>query len=118
MKKSLLLKLLLLAAIVASIHPNSSHAQGKTYWWNDAVFYEIFVRSFYDSNGNGNGDLQGLIQKLYYLNDGDPATTSDLGVTGIWLMPIWQSPSYHGYDVTDYRSIEQEYGTLNDFHAL
>ena len=71
-------------------------------WWNDTVFYEIFVRSFSDSNGDGVGDLNGLIQKLDYLNDGDPATTTDLGVTGIWLMPIAESPSYHGYDVTDY----------------
>jgi glycosidase len=59
-----------------------------------------------------------LIQKLDYLNDGNPATSSDLGVTGIWLMPISESPSYHGYDVTDYRSIERDYGTLADFHAL
>jgi glycosidase len=76
------------------------------------------VRSFYDSNGNGIGDLKGLIQKLNYLNDGNPATSSDLGVTGIWLMPISESPSYHGYDVTDYRSIERDYGTVADFHAL
>jgi len=52
------------------------------------------------------------------LNDGNPATNTDLGVTGIWLMPISESPSYHGYDVTDYRSIERDYGTLADFHAL
>ncbi len=53
-----------------------------------------------------------------YLNDGNPATNTDLGVTGLWLMPISESPSYHGYDVTDYRSIERDYGTLADFHAL
>lgn len=86
-----------------------------TYWWNDAVFYEIFVRSFYDSDGNGKGDFQGLIEKLDYLNDGDPATNSDLGITGIWLMPINQSPSYHGYDVTDYRTVESDYGSNEDF---
>jgi len=57
-------------------------------WWNDAVFYEMTVRSFYDSNGDGFGDFNGLIQKLDYLNDNDPNTTADLGVTGIWLMPI------------------------------
>lgn len=108
----------LLAAIAAGFTPNSSHAQQQTYWWNDAVFYEIFVRSFYDSNGDGIGDLKGLIQKLDYLNDGNPATHTDLGVTGLWLMPISESPSYHGYDVTDYRSIERDYGTLVDFHAL
>ncbi|MGM0581364.1 MAG: alpha-amylase family glycosyl hydrolase [Bacteroidota bacterium] len=86
-----------------------------TYWWNEAVFYEIFVRSFYDSDGDGIGDFQGLIQKLDYLNDGNPATHHDLGVNGIWLMPIHQSPSYHGYDVTDYREIESDYGTNEDF---
>ncbi len=86
-----------------------------TYWWNDAVFYEIFVRSFYDADGDGIGDFQGLIQKLDYLNDGNPATHHDLGVNGIWLMPIHQSPSYHGYDVTNYREIESDYGTNEDF---
>jgi glycosidase len=110
------LKSLWLVAACFSAH--SSYAQQKTYWWNDAIFYEIFVRSFYDSNGDGIGDIKGLIQKLDYLNDGNPATRSDLGVTGIWLMPISESPSYHGYDVTDYRSIERDYGTLADFHAL
>ena len=87
-------------------------------WWNDAVFYEIFVRSFYDSNADGVGDLQGIIQKLDYLNDGNPNTDTDLGVTALWLMPIFPSPSYHGYDVTDYRNIDEEYGNMNDFKAL
>ena len=87
-------------------------------WWNDTVFYEIFVRSFSDSNGDGVGDLNGLIQKLDYLNDGDPATTTDLGVTGIWLMPIAESPSYHGYDVSDYTQVDREYGTNADFKRL
>lgn len=84
-------------------------------WWNESVFYEIFVRSFYDSDGDGIGDFQGIIEKLDYLNDGDPTTTSDLGITGIWLMPIHDSPSYHGYDVNDYRSINPDYGTMDDF---
>ncbi len=84
-------------------------------WWNDRVFYEIFVRSFYDSDGDGIGDIQGIIQRLDYLNDGDPTTNTDLGITGIWLMPINPSPSYHGYDVTDYFDINPDYGTLDDF---
>jgi alpha-amylase len=79
-------------------------------WWNDSIFYEVFVRSFYDSNGDGIGDLNGLIQKLDYLHD--------LGVTGLWLMPIHPSPSYHGYDVTDYYSVNPDYGTLDDFKRL
>ncbi len=87
-------------------------------WWNDRVFYEVFVRSFHDSDGDGIGDLPGLIQKLDYLNDGDPATTDDLGVTGLWLMPVTEAASYHGYDVTDYRAIEQDYGTADDFAQL
>ena len=87
-------------------------------WWADRVFYEVFVRSFADSDGDGIGDLRGLTQRLDYLNDGDPATTDDLGVTGLWLMPIAESPSYHGYDVTDYRAIEADYGTADDFRAL
>jgi glycosidase len=87
-------------------------------WWNDAVFYEVFVRSFKDSDGDGKGDINGLIEKLDYLNDGDPATTTDLGVTGLWLMPINESPSYHGYDVVDYYSVEQDYGTIEDFKRL
>ncbi len=96
----------------------SGQTPANTYWWNDAVFYEVFVRSFKDSDGDGKGDFKGLIEKLDYLNDGDPSTHTDLGVTGIWLMPIQQSPSYHGYDVTDYRTVEQDYGTNEDFKTF
>ena len=87
-------------------------------WWNDSIFYEIFVRSFFDSDGDGIGDLNGIVQKLDTLNDGDPETDTDLGITGIWLMPIFPSPSYHGYDVTDYYDINPEYGTMDDFYNL
>lgn len=87
-------------------------------WWNDTIFYELTVRSFYDSNQDGVGDFNGLIEKLDYLNDGDPATTTDLGVTGIWLLPIFASPSQHGYDVTDYYAVNPRYGTLDDFRRL
>ncbi len=90
----------------------------ELHWWNDAIFYEIFVRSFYDSDGDGIGDFQGIIEKLDYLNDGDPETTDDLGITGIWLMPTNPSPSYHGYDVTDYYGIESDYGTMEDFQEF
>ena len=83
-------------------------------WWNDRVFYEVFIRSFADSDGDGIGDLRGAIERLDYLNDGDPATTADLGVTGIWLMPVFASPSYHGYDVVDYRVVEEDYGSFED----
>ncbi len=92
-------------------------------WWDGAVFYEVFVRSFADSADgpladDGIGDLRGLIDKLDYLNDGDPDTHDDLGVTGIWLMPIMQSSSYHGYDTTDYYAVEDDYGTNEDFREL
>ena len=74
------------------------------------VFYEIFVRSFADSDGDGVGDLNGITAKLDYLDD--------LGVSGIWLTPIHPSDSYHGYDVIDYKGIKAEYGTMEDFEKL
>lgn len=74
------------------------------------VYYEIFVRSFADSDGDGIGDFKGATAKLDYLEE--------LGIEGIWLMPINPSPSYHGYDVTDYRDINPEYGTLEDFKTF
>ena len=73
-------------------------------------YYEIFVYSFYDSNGDGIGDLDGVTSKLEYVRD--------MGYTGIWLMPIHSSPSYHKYDVEDYYSIDKKYGTLEDFEEL
>ncbi len=87
-------------------------------WANGAVFYEVFVRSFQDSNGDGKGDLQGLISRLDYLNDGNPATDTDLEVDALWLMPVFASPSYHGYDTTDYENINPDYGTNADFQRL
>jgi alpha-amylase len=74
------------------------------------VYYEIFVRSFQDSDGDGMGDFQGVIQRLDYLES--------LGITGIWFMPIHPSPSYHGYDVTDYYKVNPDYGTVDDFKTL
>jgi len=89
-----------------------------TAWWGDRVFYEVFARSFADSDGDGIGDLRGLTAHLDDLNDGDPSTADDLGVTGLWLMPIAESPSYHGYDVVDYGAVERDYGTAADLRAL
>lgn len=85
---------------------------------NYRTYYEVFVYSFCDSDGDGVGDLQGLISKLDYINDGDGATDTDLGCNGIWLMPVNPSPTYHKYDVTDYYAIDEAYGTLEDFQAL
>ena len=77
---------------------------------NNRNYYEIFVSSFYDSNGDGTGDIKGIIEKLDYI--------TDLGFNGIWLMPIMPSPTYHKYDVTDYYSIDPSYGNLDDFKQL
>ncbi|HPF69984.1 MAG TPA: alpha-amylase family glycosyl hydrolase, partial [Candidatus Krumholzibacteria bacterium] len=93
-------------------------AGGELHWWNDTVFYEIFVRSFQDGDGDGIGDFAGLTARLDQLNDGDPATDTDLGITGIWLMPINDAPSYHGYDATGYTAINPDYGTLEDFETF
>ena len=79
-------------------------------WWNDIVFYELFVRSFRDSDGDGVGDFNGITEKLDYLQK--------LGIKGLWLMPINPSPSYHGYHVTDYYDVESDYGTMDDFKNL
>lgn len=90
--------------------PPEAHAAGVAgpgplAWASGAVFYEVFVRSFQDGDGDGKGDLLGLIARLDYLNDGNPATETDLGVDALWLMPVFASPSYHGYDTTDYEMI-------------
>ena len=77
---------------------------------NGSMSYEIFVRSFYDSDGNGKGDLGGVAAKIPYL--------ADLGIKTLWLMPIHKSPSYHGYDVSDYYSVNNDYGTLSDFDNM
>src|SRR5207247_7357761 len=89
--------LTLLALLVqTSAHPN--------------VCYEVFVRSFYDSNGDGIGDLRGLTQKLDYI--------AGLGADCVWLMPVAESPSYHGYDLTHYYKVERDYGTNDDFRVF
>ena len=85
---------------------------------NYRTYYEVFVYSFYDSDGDGIGDLKGLTENLDYINDGDPETDTDLGCNGIWLMPIMPSTTYHKYDVTDYEAIDPEYGTMDDFTTL
>jgi alpha-amylase len=83
------------------------------------LVYEIFVRSFADSNGDGVGDLNGVTAKLdTYLNDGRPETDHDLEVGVLWLMPVFPSPTYHGYNVTDFRAINPAYGSLADFKTL
>ena len=82
------------------------------------VCYEVFVRSFADADGDGVGDLRGLISHLDYINDGNPGSTTDLGASCVWLMPIAKSVSYHGYDVTDYYHVDPRYGTDEEFREL
>ena len=85
---------------------------------NNRVFYEIFVGSFSDSNGDGIGDLRGIINRMDYLNDGDPDSGLSLGVEGIWLTPVFLSPSYHKYDVADFYTIDPDFGTMDDLKEL
>ena len=85
---------------------------------NARVYYHIFVGSFSDSNGDGTGDLRGIINRFDYLNDGDDNSGLSLGVEGIWLSPIFISPSYHKYDVTDYYKIDPKFGTMEDLQEL
>jgi len=119
------LSLVALAALAACTArtppPAPSVARSATsapVWTRGGVCYEVFVRSFYDSNGDGVGDLRGLIQKLDYINDGNAASSRSLGASCIWLMPVAASPSYHGYDVSDYYRVEPAYGTNDDFKQL
>ena len=98
--------------------PGGEGSGGEAKPWAGRTWYEVFVRSFADSDGDGVGDLAGLTSRLDYLNDGDPATTTDLGVGGIWLMPVAEAISYHGYDVVDYTSVERDYGDAEALRAL
>ena len=83
----------------------------KKAWWKESVVYQIYPRSFYDSNGDGIGDLRGIIQKLDYLKE--------LGVSVVWLSPVYKSPNDdNGYDISDYQDIMDEFGTLADWREL
>ena len=83
----------------------------KNRWYKDMVFYQIWPRSFCDGNGDGIGDLQGVLSRLDYLKY--------LGVDGIWFSPLYASPNADmGYDISDYYSINPEYGTLEEFKAV
>lgn len=107
---TLALLLALITACAPSPAPIPTATATPVSWWRNAIFYEVFVRSFSDSNGDGIGDFNGLTQKLDYIQS--------LGVNALWLMPIHPSPSYHGYDVIDYYAVNPQYGTLDDFKQL
>ena len=91
--------------------PAGAAAESERDWWKNAVIYEIYPRSFQDSNGDGIGDLNGITARLDYLKT--------LGVDAIWLTPVYPSPQVDfGYDISDYRNIDPQYGTLADFDRL
>lgn len=98
------------AAVTTSMEQLNSKNEADIIDDNYRTCYEVFVHSFYDSNDDGIGDLNGLAKKLDYIQD--------LGCNEIWMMPIMPSPSYHKYDITDYENIDPQYGTLDDFDNL
>ena len=101
----------LLAVLFLQILAVQLEAQeAKNYWPKAGVTYEIFVQSFNDSNGDGIGDFNGVTEKLDYIKE--------LGANAIWFMPIMPSPTYHKYDVTDYKAVHPDYGTMADFKRL
>jgi alpha-glucosidase len=119
MKKKIFLRMLTLFISAACIAPIAGFAQTSAHavdaeghqWWQHAVFYEIYPRSFADSNNDGVGDLKGIASKLDYLKN--------LGVDAIWISPCFPSPQVDfGYDVSDYENIDPMYGTLADFDLL
>ncbi len=133
MKKtlSLILSLLLLVSLLAACGQEGGAKKGGEYVVSDEalksdyvtddnarVFYEIFVGSFSDSDGDGCGDLRGIINRMDYRNDGDQNSGKSLGIEGIWLTPIFESPSYHKYDVKDYYTIDPKFGTMEDLQEL
>jgi alpha-glucosidase len=106
-----LLLSILLASQPAAAAVKSQNARGKTPWWKHAVFYEIYPRSFKDSDGDGVGDLNGITSELDYL--------ATLGVDAVWITPFYPSPQVDfGYDVSDYESVDPQFGTLADFDRL
>lgn len=105
----ILLVLLLLHTTISCKRDKSNKVISDVYPLNDN-YYQILVRSYADSNNDGIGDFNGITKRLPYLKD--------LGITGLWLMPINPSPTYHGYDVLDYYDVEDDYGSLDDFKTL
>src|SRR5712672_2702182 len=110
-------RMIVAALLATGLFPFSAGAQQQKVdaeghpWWRHAVFYEIYPRSFADSNNDGIGDLNGIASKLDYLKD--------LGVDAIWITPCFPSPQVDfGYDVSDYEAIDRMYGTMKDFDHL
>ncbi len=103
--------LLFMSGCLSKQEPTKTEKIPNRKWWKEAIIYQIYPRSFKDSNGDGIGDLKGIIQKLDYIKD--------LGVTAVWLNPIYSSPNNdNGYDVSDYRNIMSDFGTMADFDLM
>lgn len=102
-----ILSLILIAILLTGCSSKKEYIEPTT----NTAYYEVFLASFYDSDGDGIGDIQGLIQKLDYIQ-------YDVGANALWLMPIHPSPTYHKYDVTNYYEIDEVYGSLDDFQEL
>ena len=130
-------RLLAHAALLLSVAPASSSARAGSSatagasarahatvpgpaarWMQGATCHEVFVRSFRDSDGDGIGDLNGLISALDYINDGNPRSTRSLGARCLWLMPVMETPGSHGYDISDFYRVARVYGTNDDFRRL
>ena len=121
-KLILILILILIAAIIVAV-PLTFSLRGKKSTPdpvddNSRTFYQIFVGSFSDSNGDGIGDIRGIINRFDYLNDGNLNSKNSLGVQGIWLSPIFSSPSYHKYDAKDYYALDWRFGSEEDLIEL
>lgn len=105
------MKLSLVLFLAAAVAVSGDVSLRATEWWMNGVFYQIYPRSFKDSDGNGVGDLKGVIEKLTYLKD--------LGISAAWLSPIFKSPMIdHGYDIEDFYSIDPLFGTNDDAELL
>lgn len=117
-KLAILLILLLCICFLTSALASCKPAEVDPIDDNYRVFYQIFVGSFSDSNGDGIGDLRGIINRMDYLNDGNINSGKSLGVQGIWLSPIFESLSYHKYDATDYYKVDPTFGTEDDLKEL
>ena len=115
MKQRLLIQFIFVTLTFSSIknyaQTNSSTDTTDRKWWKEAIVYQIYPRSFKDNDGDGVGDLKGIISKLDYVKS--------LGVTAVWLNPIYSSPNDdNGYDVSDYRNIMKDFGTMQDFDSM
>ncbi|KKO44363.1 alpha-amlyase [Arsukibacterium ikkense] len=96
--------------VASTAAQHSAATQQDSAWWDEAIFYQIWPRSFYDSSGDGHGDFNGMTVKLPYLQE--------LGVNALWLTPMFEAPSYHGYDFTEFYQVESDYGTMAEFEAF